>query len=388
MILGGDISNISQPISITNIPINEETVTLTQNETRVEAKMPWKGENGLTISYDIDPTITERLLDGKLDRQIVTNVVNGGNGFKVDILLFKKPDTNKFCYTINGWEDYSFEWQPPLTMEKESGETCTDTQCVNKKGQITKSRPIEIVGSYAIYSKTKYGYIKGKTNYETGKLGHIPYPYIWEVGKENNKIRAENLSFNNGQLCVTAPQAFLDNADYTNGVRIDPTFGYTSAGASSVLVSANQWYGAKGVPASNGTVDSMTTYTSRPSEGTTSWKGVLVDNSLVILSNGVSDVGTVVSTVASWRTATYTSKPSVTGSSTYFCGIIPNGNFNQFYDTTGAVSGDSKNDTSNSYTTPTNPTDASNLTRLQSTYCTYTESLSTVGESYLFINEY
>lgn len=205
----------------TNI-IAEERVEVRQVENIVEAKAPWKGEQGISIKYDMgEPSFTDRVKDRRKQEVIYEAVDFGDGGFKIDVLLTEKPPTNRFCYTIEGAENYDFFYQPPLTeQEKAEG----------------SSRPPEIEGSYAVYHKTLKNHVLGQENYATGKVMHIPRPQVWELGNEEATKRWADLSYDAGQLCVTAPQDFIDNADYTNGVRIDPTFGYTTAGLSNQSV--------------------------------------------------------------------------------------------------------------------------------------------------------
>lgn len=216
IIMGGvEVSVLDeQPIDQINIIANER-VEAKQINNEVTASLPWKEERGLNIKYDMgEPTIVEKFKD-KRNEQVITEVVDNSQGFKMDIILNKKPANNCFTYQIDGWEDYDFFYQPPLTPEEiaEGAE-----------------RPEEIVGSYAIYHKTLKNHETSGINYATGKVAHIPYPYVWEVNNEvETKQRAESFDITDGNMTVCAPQSFLDNATYP--VRIDPTFGYTSIGA-------------------------------------------------------------------------------------------------------------------------------------------------------------
>ena len=239
--------------------IKNERVEVKQVGNVVETTMPWKGEQGIKIKVDMgEPTLTERLAD-KRKMEVVTEVLN--ENFKVDFLLNEKPDTNVFCQTIEGAENYDWFYQPPLTPEEiaEGAE-----------------RPENVVGSYAIYHKTlanqrnelipytdqqalsgedlaemvSKGLIEsfeyeeegvGTTtryrmvgiNFETGKAFHVYRPQVWSLSSSSTKEWAE-LSFENNELCVTVPQKFLDSAEYP--VRVDPTFGYTSLGNSQTFL--------------------------------------------------------------------------------------------------------------------------------------------------------
>lgn len=137
-----------------------------------------------------------------------------GNEFDIDFTLNSKPETNVFEYKIEGAEDFDFLYQPELSPE----EVIEGVE-----------RSENVIGSYAVYHKIKANYEVGSTNYATGKSFHIYRPKA--VDANNNEIWAE-LSYNYvDTLSVTVPQKFLDEAKYP--IKIDPTFGYTTLGASA-----------------------------------------------------------------------------------------------------------------------------------------------------------
>ena len=208
--LGGTID----AVKINDAPVNRvelianERIEVKQVDDTVETEFSWKDQQKLTVKYDMGtPSIEKRIKDVR-KQQVITEVVE--DGIKVDVILSERPETNRFCYQIDGHENYDFFYQAPLTKEE------------IRSGLI---RPDDIVGSYAVYHKSL------KDNeYKTGKVMHIPRPQVWSLSDVDTKVWAD-LSYNEGELCVTAPQDFLDNAEYP--VRIDPTFGYTSAGATT-----------------------------------------------------------------------------------------------------------------------------------------------------------
>lgn len=222
--------------------IGDEQVEVEQIENTVVSSFPWKDQEGLKVVVDLgEPTLSELITD-KRKREVVTEVVDfEDGGFKIDLILNERPDTNVFCYRIEGAENYDFFYQPELTPEEIAN------------GDI---RPSEIVGSYSVYHKTARNHILGQENYKTGKVMQILRPQVWSLSDENNKQWA-NLSYDNKQLCVTAPQEFLDKAEYP--VRIDPTFGYTSIGASSVGFD-NSTRGMDFALSEAGTVTSVSAY--------------------------------------------------------------------------------------------------------------------------------
>ncbi len=134
--------------------------------------------------------------------------------FDIDFTLESKPDTNVFTYTIEGAEDLDFFYQPELTPEEiaEGAE-----------------RPENVVGSYAVYHKTKANHRVGGTNYATGKAFHIYRPKA--IDADGAEVWAE-LNYENGVLSVTVPEKWLETAVYP--VVVDPTFGNTDAGPSTV----------------------------------------------------------------------------------------------------------------------------------------------------------
>lgn len=226
-----------QVIDEQSIPVANETVDVQQVDNVVEATLPWKGEDGITVAYDLgEPTLIEKVEDKRAQEVIMQPITAFDGGFKVDVLLNEKPTTNVFCYAIQGAENYDFFYQPPLT-DKERAD-----------GDI---RPPEIEGSYAVYHKTLRD-----NEYKTGKYMHIPRPQVWSLSDESTKVWAD-MHYDAGQLCVTVPQDFLDTATYP--VRVDPTFGYTSVGASSdTLTSALR--GNRYTALDNGTVTGFYMY--------------------------------------------------------------------------------------------------------------------------------
>jgi len=132
-------------------------------------------------------------------------------GFEFEWVLNKKPISNVLSTTIET-KGLDFFYQPELTQEEiaEGGE-----------------RPENVIGSYAVYHSTKSNHKVGDKNYKSGKAFHIYRPKA--IDTNNNESWCE-LNIGGGILTVTTPQKFLDTATYP--VRIDPTFGYTSIGAT------------------------------------------------------------------------------------------------------------------------------------------------------------
>ena len=164
-----------------------------------------------------------------------------------DVVLKEKPLTNKVEFTLND-KGVEYFYQPALT-EQEIGEGA--------------SRPDNVVGSYAVYAKTPKTNWTGGKEYKCGKVGMFYAPEI--IDSAGNKVKGD-LHIENGILSVTIPQDFLDKADYTNGVRVDPTFGYTTAGATSVISGAP--HGCKFQFTSGGSITTITSYLREDIPGT------------------------------------------------------------------------------------------------------------------------
>lgn len=166
------------------------------------------------------------------------------NEFDIDFLLDSKPDTNVFTYVIEGAEDFDFWYQSALTKEE-----------LNDGN--SRPSPDNITGSYAVYHKTKANHRIGSTNYAVGKILHIYRPKA--IDANGNEVWAI-LSYSNGVLSVEVPQEFLDTAVYP--VRVDPTFGYETIGATAQLICQEtndtaQTSGGAQVLSEDGTLDSI-----------------------------------------------------------------------------------------------------------------------------------
>jgi len=293
----------------------------------------------------IKPTIKSHFYDHSED------------GFEFEIILKEKPVSNKLQFSIQT-KNLDFFYQSSLT-QKEIDD-----------GHV---RPENIVGSYAVYHSEKNGDYSqaGGKNYRAGKAFHIYRPKVTDVvGKE---IWGElNIDTDSGILSVTIDQAFLDTAIYP--LIIDPTFGYTTAGASSTSISNNQLLGSIFDSSSDTkTATSLTVSCDEVTGFHSYFKGVLVLHSnLNIVTNGVG--GAVEApTTKGWKTSTFSTPPNVTPSTSYLLSAVlflDTGDTVLFFYDAGATN-QSHSDTSNSYSTPTNPTDAVHGNNKYSIYCTY-----------------
>jgi hypothetical protein len=143
-----------------------------------------------------------------------------------------------------------------------------------------------------------------------------------------------------------------------------PSLGKTSGtGTNYESIPANTMRGQSFASTSNGEIYQVSFY-GRSSSGTPNAKAVICDSDGNILTNGVSN-SVSVSNVATTRTLTWDegSRPTIKSGYTYWIMIVSSANYIRlYYDAT--TSGSSKYDSSNSYNTPTDPTDASSETTI------------------------
>lgn len=174
------------------------------------------------------------------------------------------------------------------------------------------------MGSFAVYHKNKRDYNLGETNYGAGKIFHIYRPLI--LDDSGNKTWGE-MSYENGKLKVVVPQDFLDKAVYP--VTVDPTFGYTSAGASTNDFGGNVLYAkANSTPASNGTLTSMSIY-GKINTGIPNFNPALYSNSSNAPSTRLAFVdsgGTNYGSSSSWIT-TNINYSGITSGAQYWLGF-------------------------------------------------------------------
>jgi hypothetical protein len=145
-------------------------------------------------------------------------------------------------------------------------------------------------------------------------------------------------------------------------------FGCTTQGSDYSSVNANTMYGSLFTSPSATVIAKSISFYGRSSSGTANVKCLIVrhsDMQIIAVTNPVS-----VTTTLQWRTATFSSPPTLSPNTEYVLMIIPD-NTARFYYTTGSTN-QGHNDASNSYSSPTNPTDASHNNYKYSIYCNYT----------------
>jgi len=182
--------------------------------------MRWDNEVNFSMRAEEQPNAQVLQEDGKI-KYITTDYevhqyekpdVSEDGGFEFEWVLNSPPSSNVLTATVQS-KELSFYYQPPLTKEEIA------------EGAF---RPDNVIGSYAVYHSSKSNNVVGGMEYKTGKAFHIYRPKAIDA----NGIETWcDLNIADVLLTVTVPQIFLDNATYP--VTVDPTFGYTTAGAIS-----------------------------------------------------------------------------------------------------------------------------------------------------------
>lgn len=195
----------------------------------------WDKENYLTIKHSKNNWFESPILeDGRI--KLVNHIEEleiynaDENNLKFIITLKTKPIDNRFIFYLEGYEDFDFFYQPALTQKE-----------IND-GHI---RPDDVVGSYAVYHKTK-----SHNKYTTGKAFHIYRPK-W-VDTKGDWVWAD-LEIKEGEYINTLPDDFWHNAVYP--IYCNDTFGNTNLGGAEFPGAAGRliWF-ELGQASSAGTV--------------------------------------------------------------------------------------------------------------------------------------
>jgi hypothetical protein len=191
----------------------------------------WGGECFLKFVFDDSEIDTKnmRVNDGKVewDTPMFTfRYYQTADGLEFEVVLKAKPLKNSFSFLINT-QKLKFYYQRPLTEEFNPNDCIELSEIYARlKNGGEFWRPENVVGSYAVYHD-----FKRDNQYQTGKAFHIYRPQL--VDASGAKAWATlNIDEHLGVMIITLPEDFLDHATYP--VVVDPTFGYTSIGGSTV----------------------------------------------------------------------------------------------------------------------------------------------------------
>jgi hypothetical protein len=322
----------------------------------------WDGEASLTVRYNKiakagvrGPNNRMEWRDAKEEAHAYPLETQPGmedGGLELEIFLKEKPATNRFDFALEGADNLDFSYQPALTQAQ-----------IDQKIK----RPDNVIGSYAVYHKTKKNHSKGGINYATGKAFHIYRPKA--IDADGNEVWAE-LDYKDGVLSVTVPQTFLNTAIYP--VVVDPTFGYTTIGAT-LSFGYEDVRGSSFAAPDNGTVDSVTLYGNDGDFiGMNVTCGLYDDDASDAFIDQTAEIAWTAGNTE-WRTSTFSSPPSiVSGTSYIIVGWASESGLGFYYDT-GATNQGAVN-TSATYATFPDPFGGTRDTNKYSIYATYTAS--------------
>lgn len=264
----------------------------------------WNNEVNFSLRYKEDSSKEAKVVEVKNDVLVWSKgkkevhiyekpEVAEDGGLEIEVVLKEKPDTNVIEFTLQT-KGLEFFYQPELTQEEKD------------HGSI---RPDNVVGSYAVYYKDcPANYVGGK-EYKTGKAFHIFRPKITDAN--GNEVWGElNVDVDNNLLTITIDQSWLDNAIYP--IIIDPTFGYTTAGASFYSDSSGYMYGGKYSAPGTGTVNSISVYSNI--SGSNQMCGIY-DNSNNLVGSSASDSS---GSGSKWRTMNASGTISIMSSQNYW----------------------------------------------------------------------
>ncbi|GAG95715.1 unnamed protein product, partial [marine sediment metagenome] len=220
----------------------------------------WDNESFLGVNYIGGETNAKiNLIDGVLSQQYSTYEVNryvlpelGDNGgFEYEVVLKIIPASNVLSFSID-MDNLDFYYQPPLNEVETPppGGGVNATHVWDDNGTIITHRPIDVVGSYAIYHDSKRD-----NKFKTGKAFHIYRPLL--IDAEGNEAWAD-LNIEDGVLTITCPPEFLDSAKYP--VIVDPLFGYDTMGVNTLYSTFDYIIGSWFTCPEAGTANSITFY--------------------------------------------------------------------------------------------------------------------------------
>jgi hypothetical protein len=264
----------------------------------------WGGECFLKFVFDdsIIDTKNMRVNDGKVEWDTPTFTFRyypTTEGLEFAVVLKAKPLKNSFSFWINA-QNLKFFYQRPLT-EEFNPDDCVELSEIYARlrngGEFR--RPENVVGSYAVYHN-----FKRDNQYQTGKAFHIYRPQL--VDASGAKAWATlNIDEHLGIMIITLPEDFLDKATYP--VVVDPTFGYTSIGASDVSGPGNYKSACRYQLTESGSITKITLY-SKSDSGTLNAKcGHYNDNSGAPNAKRGESSAVSVNTTYAWRDFTYSS---------------------------------------------------------------------------------
>lgn len=280
-----------------SLGISYKEVKANGNRPLLSNKIEWKDGKKEVHAYPV--TIDNGKVEGKkksLIKEAKAQTSNIEEGFEFEVVWNEAPATTTVQFELEGWQDFNFFFQPPLTEEEIAD------------GDI---RPDNIVNSWAVYHKTKKNYKEGDVNYGTGKFGHIYR--LKAIDANGSWIWVDDVHYENGVITATVDPVWAANAIYP--VTVDPTFGYTNIGASTAA--SNVAFAVRATLSENGDITSISAYVS--SAGTSAMGNALYSDASSNPTNLLAqDSGNATVSTAGWYTTNLTYSATA---ATYWLGL-------------------------------------------------------------------
>jgi hypothetical protein len=182
---GGTAAVDSEMISAENCePASMSTSKHLENKTEADRDPPavrlskCSGDAGMTVRYDakrwasapFSPTASSGTGATQEMHAYPLQPKEGleDGGFEIEIIFWEKPKSNVCAFPIEDAQDLNFFDQPKPSAEE------------IPEGTV---RPESVIGSYAVYHKTKVNHRVGDTIYATGKACHIYRPNEVRIGR-------------------------------------------------------------------------------------------------------------------------------------------------------------------------------------------------------------
>jgi hypothetical protein len=310
---------------------------------------------------------------------------NDFGGLDLIFTFLSKPSTSTWTFKMADNQGITSILNPPLTLACSPSVTAVSadgTAAYDIHGRLIVSRPIHVVNSIAFYFDKQGDYTAfGGKWYGCGKFGHL---YRLKATDSINNSAWFDWSLSGNNPVLTDTTGFLNTAIYPVILApVGDTFGFSGNGASAYGSDTDIFAGSI-FPGSAGTVTKLSVYCRNyQAANNPQCKGVITDSSGIIIANGITNAIAIANNAAlAWYDLTFPVNPT-TSAANYVLGAI----FYYYHDFRfdGGDANQGWIDTTNNFTTPTNPSDAALNTNKFSIYATYTPAAS-VGAMQMVIN--
>lgn len=217
----------------------------------------WNGESRLDLYPFTDLTDTDKALsvDSAVfySSEFEFKFYEIKEGYEYEILFKTRPSLSSIELSFD-LTNFVLYYQPPLNeIYGSKGFDLVNETHVILNGSVVDYRPLNVVGSYAVFHSSKRG-----NEYTTGKAFHLYTVQLidakgWSVYVPYNRDAQQT-----GKLVIELPDEFMEKAVYP--VLLDPTFGKTDIGGSEWTKSIDRQIACKYSLSETGTVVSIHAY--------------------------------------------------------------------------------------------------------------------------------